>query len=161
MKTNPKKFTRTPSDIFPAGVCELTVGYTRKKLKRMKVTGAEEVAEYLRTEIFPEGSLEYSERFYVLFLDRSNSIFCYKELSCGGISGTVADIRLIFQTALLVHASFIIICHNHPSGSTKPSQADIQLTRKIKEAGELLDIRVLDHIILADDFYSFANEGLV
>jgi DNA repair protein RadC len=84
------------------------------------------------------------------------------EVSIGGISGTVADPRLIFIGALKAGASGMIVSHNHPSGNLTPSQADIQLTRKLKEGGNLLEIQLLDHIIMtSESYYSFADEGIL
>ena len=85
------------------------------------------------------------------------------ELSTGGVTGTVADPKLVFAAALKLNACNIILCHNHPSGSLKPSQADEALTRKIKEAGRYLDLPVIDHLIISgeNNYYSFADEGLL
>lgn len=102
------------------------------------------------------------EVFGVLFLNRANKINHFEIVSEGGITGTVADPRVILRKALEQDAVNIILCHNHPSGSLKPSRADEQLTAKIKEAAGYLDIRVLDHIIVSEDgYYSFADEGLL
>ena len=84
------------------------------------------------------------------------------KISQGGVAGTVADTKLIFKSAIEKLASSIIISHNHPSGNLKPSQADIQLTKNLKQAGTLMEIFVLDHIIIADNaYYSFADEGIL
>jgi len=105
--------------------------------------------------------LEYEE-FWILLLNRSNEVIAKKEISKGGVSGTVVDAKLVFNEALKQLASSIILCHNHPSGNLKPSQADIDLTRKIKAAGKTLDISVLDHLIVSEKgFYSFADEGMM
>jgi DNA repair protein RadC len=97
-----------------------------------------------------------------MFTNRANKVLGIFELSTGGVSGTVADPKLIFAAALKVAASGLILSHNHPSGNLQPSQADIDLTRKIKEAGKLLEIQLLDHIILTTEgYYSFADEGLI
>ncbi len=109
-----------------------------------------------------KGKLEFVEQFKVLLLNRANKVLGLYELSTGGVAGTVADPKLIFVAALKACASAIILCHNHPSGNLQPSAADIQLTKKIKEGGSLLDIAVLDHIILTSEgYYSFADEGLL
>jgi DNA repair protein RadC len=113
-------------------------------------------------QIWEDHSLELSESFKVLYLNRANQVLCFYSLSTGGMTGTVADPRLIFMTALKVAACNLILCHNHPSGNLKPSEADIELTRKIVDAGRLLDIRVLDHMIVtAEGYYSFSDEGLI
>src|ERR1035437_4870790 len=102
------------------------------------------------------------EVFAVVFLNRANKINHFKIISQGGITGTVADPRVILKTALEQDATAIVLCHNHPSGNLKPSQADEDLTLKIKEAAKYFDIRVMDHIIVSEDgYYSFADEGLL
>lgn len=102
------------------------------------------------------------EVFAVLYLNRANKINHFEIVSEGGITGTVADPRIILRKALEQDAVSIILCHNHPSGSLKPSRADEQLTMKIKEAAGFLDIKVLDHIIVSEDgYYSFADEGIL
>lgn len=100
------------------------------------------------------------EEFWALLLNRANGIIDIKAISKGGVSGTVADPKIIFNEALAVKASAIIVAHNHPSANPRPSESDIQLTRKLKEGGKLLEIALLDHIIIAgSSFYSFADEG--
>lgn len=102
------------------------------------------------------------EEFWILLLNRANRIIGKKGISKGGIAGTVVDPKIIFREALEARASGIILCHNHPSGNTQPSEADVQLTKKIKEAGRNLEITVLDHLIIAgSSFYSFADEGVL
>jgi DNA repair protein RadC len=103
-----------------------------------------------------------NEEFWIILLNRSNKIIERQKISQGGISGTVTDIRIILKTALEKLASSVILCHNHPSGNPKPSDADISLTQKIKESGKIMDISILDHIIITDGtYYSFADEGLI
>lgn len=102
------------------------------------------------------------EVFAVLFLNRANKVNHFQIISEGGITGTVADPRIILKRALEENAVSIVLCHNHPSGSLRPSRADEELTRKIKAAAALLDINVIDHIIVSDSgYYSFADEGLI
>jgi len=102
------------------------------------------------------------EEFWVLVLNRNNLVTDKFMVSSGGIAGTVIDVRLIMKRALEKLACSIILCHNHPSGNLIPSDADKDITRKIKEAGKQLDIQVLDHLIIANDsFFSFADEGLL
>jgi DNA repair protein RadC len=154
------KFSRVPSDIFPSGVFELQVQYSRRSENRFKFSSADEVATFARSHIYTEGSIEYVEQLYVLMLDRSNQLYAWKQISIGGISATFTDPKLIFQTALLCHAPQIILLHNHPSGNTQPSINDLQMTKRLKEGGDLLEIKILDHLILTmDGFYSFADEG--
>ena len=117
-----------------------------------------DIAEYLKTKL-----KDYRhEVFAVLYLNRANKINHFEIISEGGITGTVADPRVILRSALEKDAVNIILCHNHPSGSLKPSRADEQLTVKIKEAAKFLDIAVLDHVIVSEDgHFSFADEGIL
>jgi DNA repair protein RadC len=102
------------------------------------------------------------EEFWVVFLNRSNKIIDKQKISQGGISGTVTDVRIILKMAIEKFATSLILCHNHPSGNNKPSDADITITKKIKESGTLMDISLLDHLIITDGYYySFADEGLL
>ena len=122
------------------------------------VAGSTDVANYLQTLL-----KDYKhEVFAVLFLNRSNKINHFQIISEGGITGTVADPRIILKKALEEEAVSIILYHNHPSGSLKPSKADEELTYKIREAANYFDIKVLDHVIVSDDgYYSFADEGIL
>lgn len=111
--------------------------------------------------LLPENTL-YTEEFHVLYTSRGNRLIAHSQISSGGISGTVADIRHILSLGLIFAATGMIMAHNHPSGNMRPSQQDIELTRKVKEAGKLMDITLLDHVIIAGDlnsYYSFADEG--
>jgi DNA repair protein RadC len=102
------------------------------------------------------------EEFWILFLNRSNKVISRMKLSQGGISGTVTDVRLVMKKAIECLASGIIVCHNHPSGNLNPSESDTKITQKIKEAGNLMDIQLLDHLIISDkDYYSFADNGVL
>jgi len=102
------------------------------------------------------------EVFGVLFLNQSNKVNHFEIVSRGGITGTVADPRVILRKALDAEATSIILCHNHPSGSLKPSRADEELTRKIKEAASYFDIKVMDHLIVSEQgYYSFSDEGIL
>jgi DNA repair protein RadC len=102
------------------------------------------------------------EEFWILFLNRSNKVINRMKLSQGGISGTVTDVRLVMKKAIEYLSSGIIVCHNHPSGNLSPSEADNRITMKIKEAGNIMDIQLLDHLIITDkDYYSFADNGLL
>ena len=103
-----------------------------------------------------------NEVFAVVFMNRANKINHFQVLSSGGISHTIVDPRIIFKRALEVKATSIVLCHNHPSGNLRPSRQDEALTDKLKEAGKLLDIQVVDHLIVSDEgYYSFADEGLI
>lgn len=102
------------------------------------------------------------EQFYVLLMNRSNKVIDVVRISQGGVAGTVADAKLIFKAAIDKLASSIIISHNHPSGNLRPSQSDLNITKTIKEAGQLLEISVLDHIIIAgESYFNFADDGII
>ncbi|MBL7913851.1 MAG: DNA repair protein RadC [Bacteroidia bacterium] len=122
----------------------------------VKVTSSKTVAEVFT----PLLSDLNHEEFWVLLLNRANNIIGKHQISKGGLAGTVVDSKVIFKLALDASASSIIMCHNHPSGNHKPSDADLSLTKRIVEAGKVLDISVLDHLIIAGElYYSFADEG--
>ncbi|MCW3085876.1 MAG: hypothetical protein JWP12_3242 [Bacteroidetes bacterium] len=102
------------------------------------------------------------EEFWLLMLNRANKLIKKELVSRGGVSGTVVDTKIIFKTAIEQYASSIIICHNHPSGNLRPSDADIRITKNIKEAGKIMEITLVDHLIITDSgYYSFADEGMV
>ena len=123
-----------------------------------KVTSSKYAYQYLAHKL---GDLIHEE-FYILLLSRSNSILSDHCISKGGFSQTVVDVKIIFKKALEEKASAMILCHNHPSGNLNPSEADKSLTKKIKSAGALFDIQVLDHLIVTGNgYYSFADEGLM
>ena len=114
------------------------------------------------TTLFPEETICLQEQFVVLYLNRANKVIGSYQLSKGGITGTIADVRLILSVALKTLATGLILAHNHPSGNLKPSEADKQITSKIRQAAKLLDIELLDHIILSSDgYYSFTDEGIL
>lgn len=127
-------------------------------LDKILVQSSGDVAGFLQAKLQDE----QREVFAVLFLNRANKVNHFEIISEGGITGTVADPRVILKRALEESAVNLILCHNHPSGSLKPSRADEQLTSKIKDAARLLDIQVLDHIIVSErGYFSFADEGLL
>lgn len=102
------------------------------------------------------------EKFWVILLDQAHKVIRIVEISEGGVAGTVADPKKIFRVALEHHASSIIVCHNHPSGQLIPSEADKSITKKIVQSGQMLDIKVLDHLIIGyDKYFSFSDEGLI
>ena len=114
-------------------------------------------------EQLDHGTIEHIEEFKLMLMNRSNAILGIMDVSKGGISGTVTDVRILLQATITANASGIIVCHNHPSGNLNPSESDTKLTQKIKEAGNLMDIQLLDHLILTmdDNYYSFADNGLL
>ncbi|BDU23649.1 DNA repair protein RadC [Flavobacterium sp. GSB-24] len=122
-----------------------------------KISSSKAVFEIMQPII---GELPHEE-FWVLFLNNSNSVISKSQLSKGGITGTVVDVRLVFKLAMENGATGLILCHNHPSGNLNPSDADKQITKKIKLAGESLDVKVLDHLIITESkYYSFVDEGI-
>lgn len=125
-------------------------------LEKIVIRSSIDIAQYLRAII-----KDYSyEVFGVLFLNKANKINHFEIISRGGITGTVADPRIILKKALEKDATSIVLCHNHPSGNVKPSRADEELTYKIKEAAKYFDIKVIDHIIVSEEgYYSFSDEG--
>lgn len=123
---------------------------------REKIVSSADVFEIFQPKL---GDLPFEE-FWVLLLNRANKIIGQEMISRGGVSGTIADTKIIFKTALEHLASSIILVHNHPSGNLQPSSQDIQLTNKMKEAGIMMDVSVLDHLIVTDTgYFSFADEG--
>jgi DNA repair protein RadC len=127
-------------------------------LDKTIVQSSKDIAQYLKA-ILKDFTYEV---FAVLFLNRANKINHFEIISRGGITGTVADPRIILKKALEQDATSIVLSHNHPSGSLKPSRADEDLTQKIREAAKYFDIKVIDHIIVSEEgYYSFADEGLL
>lgn len=109
-----------------------------------------------------EPKIEYQEVFSVMFLNNNNEVLGIQTISTGSITGTLVDVRLIFQTALKAHATGIILCHNHPSGQLKASNADKNITAKIKKGSEFLDIKLLDHLIITrENYLSFADDNIL
>ena len=129
-----------------------------KPLEKKGIKCSNDIANYLQAQL-----KDYSyEVFAVVFLNRANKINHFEIISKGGITGTVADPRIILKRALEEGATSIVLSHNHPSGNLKPSKADEMLTEKIKEAAKFLDISVIDHIIVSEEgYYSFADEGIL
>lgn len=112
--------------------------------------------------IWDVNSIEYREEFKILLLNQANKVLGAVNISQGGVSSTVVDPKIVFGAALKANASFVILAHNHPSGNLTPSEPDKRLTNKLKQAGEFLDIKILDHIILTKEgYYSFADEGML
>ena len=151
----------TPRDQFNSTLCEIEISYKPKyKASELPKVITSADAYCCLKDVFP--SLDYREFFYILCLNRNNKVLGYCQISAGGLNGTVADVRIIMQTALKSNACSIILSHNHPSGNLIPSEADKDLTKKIREAGKFLDIPALDHLILtSESYFSFADEGLM
>lgn len=142
-------------------VGEVELSYKRKKFKTEKISTADDAFHVLRST-FSDGQIGFKEFFKILLLDNAHNVLGWSLIGEGGLTECPVDVRLIFQTALLSNATRIIVCHNHPSGSLKPSKQDDNLTSELKQAGKLLRIPVVDHIILSEDrFYSYADEGRI
>jgi DNA repair protein RadC len=144
-------------------VAEVKLSYksTLKYKERVKVSSAEDAYKLL-LPLFDEDTIEYNEFFKVLLLDNANHVLGYTLVSQGGLTETCVDIRIILQAALLCNATNLILAHNHPSGNLTPSEEDLSLTNKIKEAAKLMRINVMDHLILtSESYFSFADDGLM
>lgn len=146
-------------------VSEIDIVYKRKchckMSQRPMVTTSKDCYEVF-LHYWNEDKIDLLEEFKVLLLNRANRVLHILPISQGGMTGTMADPRLILAGAIKMAAVSIILCHNHPSGNFKPSRADEELTRKIKEAATYFDIKVLDHVIITSEgYYSFADEGLL
>lgn len=144
-----------------ASEVELVYKSKVKASERPQILSSKDAYEILMT-IWDEGKIDFVEQFNILLINRANKVLGVYKVSSGGITGTVADPRQIFTAALKANACGLVLAHNHPSGTLKPSRQDEQLTSKMKEAGSFLDIKVLDHLIVtSESYYSFAVEGLL
>lgn len=131
---------------------------TEEALELLKINSSQSVFDIMQPLL---GELAHEE-FWIIYLNNANKIISKFQLSKGGITGTLVDVRLVFKTALSLGAVGIILTHNHPSGTLKPSESDKQITQKLKIAGEQLDIKVLDHLIITEtNYFSFSDEGIL
>lgn len=127
-------------------------------LERPKISSSKDAFNVMQPMI---GDIQHEE-FWVLFLNNSNKVLAKTQISKGGLTATVVDVRLLFKRAVELTSVGLIVCHNHPSGKLQPSNADKQLTQKIKQAGHTLDIKLLDHLIITEKaYFSFADEGIL
>jgi DNA repair protein RadC len=150
--------------IIPA-VAEVTVTYINKQTakERKQISSSTDAYDYLLKGFNPD-TIAYQEQFVALYLNRGNQVLGLYRVSTGGITGVVADPRMILATALKIAAVSVLVAHNHPSGTLRPSRQDEELTIKLKEGGKFLDIKLLDHLIVSpcgSAFFSFADEGLL
>lgn len=160
-ETESQRHGQNSMNLLTNNLAEVKLSYSQKipAKDRIAIRGSRDAANTLR--LFYE-DIGYKESFFILLLNRANKVLGYNQISQGGISGTITDIRLIFQAAIKSNSSAIILVHNHPSGNTNPSETDKKITTKIVEGGKLLDISVLDHIILTEEsHFSFADENLI
>ena len=142
-------------------ISEIKISYSPrvKNIDREKISSSQQVYNLVLSDW---DEINIRETMKVLFLNRANKVIGIYELSKGGITGTVVDIRLLFAAVLKSLSCSIILLHNHPSGNLKPSEADIHITNKIKDAGKLLDIQILDHLIITEDeYFSFTDQGII
>jgi DNA repair protein RadC len=141
-------------------VNEVKVQYSKKIVG--KVSNSHSAVDYCKSIPEFENRMEYQEVFAAIYIDYANNILCHQIIGIGAITGAIADIRIIMSTALKTLSSKIILCHNHPSGNLKPSDADIKLTKEIKNAASFFQIEVIDHIILTkESYYSFADNCIL
>lgn len=146
-----------------SGVAEIAISYSQhiEHSKRIKVTTSKQAVEIFRY-VWDEGTIELYESFMVILLNRNNRLNGVVPLAKGGITGTVVDIRLLFAIALKSASVSIIIAHNHPSGNLTPSEQDISMTKKVSASAELLDMKLLDHLIITKEgCFSFADDGML
>lgn len=147
--------------LYQVAEIQLTYKSNVKPSLRPKINTSRDAYNIL-LENWDDSKIEFIEQFKVILLNRANKVLGIVEISTGGVSGTVADPKVILGAALKAAASGFIMAHNHPSGNLAPSQTDIDLTRKLKEGGRFLEIQLLDHVIVTTEgYYSFADEGLV
>ena len=144
------------------GVPEIQISYTRTRKEFLgRITNSQDAADFIR-RTFRAGTIELQEYFITLYLNQANEILGYYNHTVGGINATIADRRLILATALASASVAILVSHNHPSGNLQPSQADVDLTKKLKDGAKTLDIQLIDHIIITKNgYYSFADEGIL
>ncbi len=160
-KTNAGQRLTLMNTLLNNRIAEVSLTYSSKvpASERIQIKSSHDAEKAFRL-VFPD--LEYREYFYVMLLNRANKILGTFQVSSGGITGTVVDPRLVFQSALKANATSLIVAHNHPSGQLTPSEADMELTKKLKAGGAVLDIPVLDHVIITESsYYSFADEGIM
>ena len=147
--------------MIPEIISEVQISYSSiiKARDRMKITGSTE--SYCAFKLFWP-AYDHIEFMYMLMLNRQNQVLGYHQISKGGMTGTIIDIRVVFQVALKACATSIIVAHNHPSGNLKVSSADRKITQNLKQAGLILEIPLLDHLILSSEgYYSMADEGIL
>lgn len=144
---------------FPVSEIELIYKSKVKASERVHVISSRDVYA-LFLNVWDKNKIDFIEQFKVTFLNRSNLVLGVCSISSGGITGTVADLRIVFAAALKMNACAIAVCHNHPSGNLKPSKSDEELTQLFSEAGKILNIKLIDHLIITNEgYYSFADEG--
>lgn len=142
-------------------VAEIKVSYSTNQVDKIKLTNCRDSFDFILSQ-WNLDIIEFQEECKIILLNRANFVLGIYDLSKGGISGTVVDIRIILSVTLKCNASGIILAHNHPGGNMKPSEADRQITRKLKDACDLLEINLLDHFIICrDSYFSFSENDCI
>ena len=145
---------------YKTNLDELKLRKVKTNIPRAQIMSSKDAADYIRQFYFDD--LEIYESFFLLLLNRANNTIGYAKISQGGTVGTVVDIKIICHFAIRTLGCSVVLSHNHPSGSLKPSRADLEITKKATEALKLIDVKVLDHVVLAaEGYFSFADEGLL
>lgn len=144
------------------GVSEIEISYKPAIGSKPEVISSSDAYAILK-DYYPENQIALKEYFVVMYLNQANRVIGVQRLSIGGLTSAVADVRLLFGTALKILATGIVISHNHPSGNLKPSLQDKNITKQIQDAGKLLDIKILDHLIVVpnDQYLSMTDQGLL
>ncbi|MFC4738975.1 JAB domain-containing protein [Flavobacterium ponti] len=142
-------------------IAEIKVSYSTNQVDKIKLVNCKETFEFILSK-WDLDIIEFQEECKVILVNRANFVLGIYNLSKGGISGTVVDVRIILSVALKCNASGIILAHNHPSGNMKPSEADRKITKKLKESCDLIDITLIDHFIISkNSFFSFSQDGIL
>ena len=140
---------------------ELYLGRKKSDALKIKVKSSKDCYSFFK-QVWDAYTMEFCESAMAVYLNRANNTIGWMKISQGGIAGTVVDVKIVLAGALKCGASAIILAHNHPSGNLRPSDADIKLTNKVKNACDIMDLTLLDHLILAEQgYFSFADEGLI
>ncbi|MGB3463912.1 MAG: JAB domain-containing protein [Cyclobacteriaceae bacterium] len=148
-------------DLFKIAQIDLVYRHKVKASERPRITHSEDAAKLFR-ENWDDLTINLCEEFKLILLNRNNRVLGLSKISQGGVTGTVVDPKIIFGLALKSLATGIILAHNHPSGNTKPSRPDINITKKLVNAGDILEINIIDHIILTEDsHFSFADNCML
>jgi DNA repair protein RadC len=150
----------TPNEYFLSAEFKAAKELTRRRTveELPKITSSKAAQEY-----FSFLETEQQEHFYAMYLNRQNRVIKVVFISKGSTVGTLVDVQEVLRQALILKAQGVILCHNHPSGVVRPSDADVRLTKQIKEGGKLVEVQILDHVIIGDGgkYYSFADEGMI
>jgi DNA repair protein RadC len=165
MKVIPQAAQIVSESTAKYNVPEFTIGLKTKGApfsERIKLTSSKDAYKLFK-QIFDADQMEWVESFMLLCLNRQYKPIGFYKVSAGGMTGTVVDPKVVFQIALMANACHIMVAHNHPSGNTQPSSADIEMTKRLKSIGQTLDLTLLDHVIVTatDSYYSFSDEGLI